>query len=108
MCRSWTGFVTRCWLLQALAARISDTGTGRLSRAASASHLDPASAASTGLRRAASTSCFPSTSTSPTPSPRVEQETELDQVRRRILPSFTFTQDEECEPSTHSPEQREE
>ena len=97
-------------MLQALAARISDTGTGRLSRAASASHLDPASAASTGLRRSASTSCFPSTSTStsPTPSPRVEQETELDQVRRRILPSFTFTQDEECEPSTHSPEQREE
>ena len=39
---------------------------------------------------------------------RVEQETELEQVRRRILPSFTFTQDEECEPSTHSPEQREE
>ena len=39
---------------------------------------------------------------------RVEQETELEQVRRRILPSFTFTQDEECEPSTHSPQQREE
>ena len=39
--------------MQALAARISDTGTGRLSRAASASHLDPASAASTGLRRSA-------------------------------------------------------
>ena len=95
--------------MQALAARISDTGTGRLSRAASASHLDPASAASTGLRKSASTSCFPSTYTSsPSPSPRVEQETELEQVRRRILPSFTFTQDEECEPSTHSPEQREE
>ena len=94
-------------MLQALAARISDTGTGRLSRAASASHLDPASASSPGLRRSASTSCFPSTSTS-TPSPRVEQETELEQVRRRILPSFTFTQDEECEPSTHTPEQREE
>ena len=92
--------------MQALAARISDTGTGRLSRAASASHLDPASAASTGLRRSASTSCFPTPS--PTPSLRVEQETELEQVRRRILPSFTFTQDEECEPSSHSPEQREE